>query len=504
MLGLGSIIGTGVFVSTALAASIAGPGVILAVAGAEPRRPVSPLARIGRDSLVPRTGLARPMFPVLHLYCAGRDGSVYCTGRRAVCLASFEVYGKHVSLSFENLGLIDPLLRAVHDEGYTHPTPIQEEAVGHLLKGKDLLGCAQTGTGKTAAFALPILQRLAGGTLPKGQTRPIRALIVTPTRELAAQIGESFAAYGRHTGLRHATVYGGVRQGPQARKIKKGVDVLVATPGRLLDLKRQKIINLSKVDVLVLDEADRMLDMGFIRDIRRIVAAVPDERQTMFFSATMPKTIQRLADSILTDPVEIRITPEAPAAETVDHAVYLVEPQHKQDLLHYLLETREDICRALVFAKTKRGADRILLHLQHANFNAEVIHSDRPQKARQRVLRDFKAGRTRVLVASDIAARGLDVDDISHVINFHLPAEAETYIHRIGRTGRAGQSGRALSFCSLAERAQLDSIERLIDQRVPTVEDHPYASPVPRRSRKNPRSRTPASWRRIRRGRGRR
>ena len=405
-------------------------------------------------------------------------------------------------MSFENLGLVEPLLCAVREEGYSHPTPIQEEAIGLLLQGSDLLGCAQTGTGKTAAFALPILQRLAGTKANGDGARPIRALIVTPTRELAAQIGESFTTYGRHTDLRQATIHGGVREGPQVRKLRRGVDVLVATPGRLLDLMGRKIARLSKVEVLVLDEADRMLDMGFIRDIRRIVASVPKERQTMLFSATMPKSIQHLANSILNDAVEIRITPEAPAAETVEHAVYLVEPKHKQDLLHYLLEQNDDISRALVFARTKRGADRVVLHLQHAHFSADVIHSDRPQKARQRVLSDFKEGRTRVLVASDIAARGLDVDDISHVINYDLPEDAETYVHRIGRTGRAGQAGRALSFCGLSERASLARIERLMDQKVPTIEEHPFASPVPRQPSRKLGPRFPASWRRI--GRGRR
>jgi ATP-dependent RNA helicase RhlE len=399
-------------------------------------------------------------------------------------------------LSFKNLGLIEPLSRAVREEGYIHPTPIQEEAIGLLLDGADLLGCAQTGTGKTAAFALPILQRLAGGKAPAEAKRPVRALVVTPTRELAAQIGESFATYGRHTHLRYVTVHGGVRQGPQVRKLKRGVDVLVATPGRLLDLMGQKVVTLAKVEVLVLDEADRMLDMGFIPDIRKIVARVPERRQTMLFSATMPKSIMHLANSILTDPVEIRITPEAPAAETVDQTVYFVEPRHKQALLHHLLD-QGDISRALVFARTKRGADRIVLHLKHAHYSAEVIHSDKPQRTRQRVLNNFKEGKTRVLVASDIAARGLDVDDISHVINYDLPKDPEMYVHRIGRTGRAGQPGRALSFCGLAERDHLDGIERLIDQQVPTAEDYPFASPIPRGPRKTPEAKIAAGWRRF-------
>ena len=405
-------------------------------------------------------------------------------------------------MTFEDLGLIEPLLDAVRGDGYTEPTPIQELAIGHLLAGRDLLGCAQTGTGKTAAFALPILQRLE-------QTKPhhphagrnIRVLVVTPTRELAAQVGESFVTYGRNLHWRSTTVYGGVRQRSQVQALKKGVDILVATPGRLLDLMQQGFVKLRHVEVLVLDEADRMFDMGFFRDIRRIVAAVPAERQTMLFSATMPKSIQHLAAAILTDPVEIRVTPEAPAAETVDHVVYLVEKNDKQGLLHHLLAD-EEISRALVFARTKRGADRVVLHLQHAGFNAEVIHSDRPQKAREKALNDFKNGRTRVLVASDIAARGLDIDDVSHVINFDMPQDAETYVHRIGRTGRAGQSGKALSFCGLDERSTLREIEQLIHKQLPAIEEHPFRSPVPRRSAKKTATRFPSSWRRL--GRGRR
>jgi len=404
---------------------------------------------------------------------------------------------KHLPLTFDDLGLIEPLLKAVREEGYTHPTPVQERAIGPLLDGHDLLGCAQTGTGKTAAFALPILQRLSRHKPPAEGRRPVRALVVTPTRELAAQVGESFATYGRHTDLRHVTVHGGVRQGPQARKLRHGVDVLVATPGRLLDLVGQKIARLSAVEVLVLDEADRMLDMGFIPDIRRILNLLPEQRQSMLFSATMPQTIQRLADSILTDPIDVRITPDAPEADTVEQSVYFVEPRHKQALLTHLLETRDDIRRALVFAGTKRLADRIVMHLQHADIDADVFHSDRPQHARQRVLDNFRGGRTRVLVASDIAARGLDVDNISHVINYDLPAEAGTYIHRIGRTGRAGQIGHALSFCGLAERDQLESIERLLDHDVPTIEDHPYRSPVPRRPRKSSAQRAAAAWNRV-------
>jgi len=388
-------------------------------------------------------------------------------------------------MQFEEFGLIEPLLRAVREEGYAQPTPIQQQAIPHLLEGKDLLGCAQTGTGKTAAFALPILHRLAPHDHPKRDARPIRSLVLTPTRELAAQIGQSFATYGRHTGLIHTTVYGGVKQGPQAKALKKGVDILVATPGRLLDLMGQRLVKLKHLEVFVLDEADRMLDMGFINDIRRVIAALPAERQTLFFSATMPPAIQSLADSILRKPVEVRIAPERPAAETVEHSVYFVERNHKRTLLSHLLSDGE-IKRALVFTRTKVGADRVTMHLRHADVLAQAIHSDKPQAKRQQALANFKRGKTRVLVASDIAARGLDVDDISHVINFDIPDEPETYVHRIGRTGRAGASGKALSFCSMAERSNLADIEKLIRRAVNVVEDHPFRSEVPRLPKQEP------------------
>jgi len=406
-------------------------------------------------------------------------------------------------LSFDKFGLIEPLLRAVREEGYTHPTPIQSSAIPHLLEGKDLLGCAQTGTGKTAAFALPILHRLETTGLVREGKRPIRVLVVTPTRELAAQVGESFDTYGRYTHQKQTTIYGGVPQRSQTRALERGVDILVATPGRLLDLIGQGYVNLGRVEVLVLDEADRMFDMGFIRDIRKIIAKVPEQRQTMLFSATMPSSIMNLANSILTNPVDVRITPGTPAAETVDHMVYLVERNHKQDLLHHLLVGQE-ISRALVFARTKRGADRVVLHLQYANISAEVIHSDKTQSARQKALDDFKCGRVRVLVASDIASRGLDVDDISHVINYDIPDEAETYVHRIGRTGRAGQTGLALSFCGLDERSNLRAIERLLKRELPVAAEHPFKSAVPPRPAGLAMTpSTPSSWRKLGRGRGR-
>jgi len=380
-------------------------------------------------------------------------------------------------MRFEDFGLIEPILKAIREEGYTDPTPIQVQAVPHVLAGRDLLGCAQTGTGKTAAFAWPILQRLTAAPRPHG-THPIRALVVAPTRELAAQIHESFRTYGRHVHLRHTVIYGGVRQHGQTQALKKGVDVLVATPGRLLDLMGQRYVDLRHVQVLVLDEADRMLDMGFIDDIRRIVAAVPKQRQTLLFSATMPSSIQHLADSILTDPVEVRIAPGRPAAETVEQFVYHVDLADKTVLLKHLLDAHPEMTRALVFTRTKRGADRVVRHLRYSDVPSDALHSDKSQKEREQTLEDFKAGRIRVLVASDIASRGLDVDDISHVVNFDIPEEPEVYVHRIGRTGRAGDQGRAWSFCSLAERASFEAIEKLIGRKVTLVSDHPHAPPT--------------------------
>jgi len=372
-------------------------------------------------------------------------------------------------MPFNNLGLIEPLLRAVRSEGYTTPTLVQEQAIPPILGGKDLLGCAQTGTGKTAAFALPILQHLhrrAGA--PKRGRRPIRALILAPTRELAAQIDESFQVYGRHAGLRHTVIFGGVKQGPQERALRSGVDILVATPGRLLDLLNQRVLSLAHVEILVLDEADRMLDMGFIHDIRRVVAQVPARRQTLLFSATMPREIQALADSFLKRPVTVRVAPESPAVSTVQQSVYFVESHQKATLLEHLLGNAA-VTRVLVFTRTKRGADRVVRRLSRGRIAAEAIHSNKSQNARTRALLNFKSGRTRVLAASDIAARGLDVDDISHVINYDLPREPETYVHRIGRTGRAGASGEAISLCSNEQRSHLRGIERLLGKDIPVL-----------------------------------
>ena len=382
---------------------------------------------------------------------------------------------------FKDLDLIDPLLCAIEEEGYTTPTPIQVQAIPPLLEGKDLLGCAQTGTGKTAAFALPILQRFHGNQHKGKGVRPIRALVITPTRELASQISDSFSAYGAHTRLRHTVVFGGVRQGPQAKALKKGVDILVATPGRLLDLMGQRLIDLRKLEVFVLDEADRMLDMGFIIDIRRVIAAMPQKRQTLLFAATMPSAIQGLADSLLKDPVEVRVSPEKPAADTVTQSVYLVEWHDKQALLEHLLEGK-DATRVLIFTRTKRGADKVTDHLKRSGIRADSIHSDKTQGARERALAKFKKGKTPVLVASDIAARGIDIDSITHVINYDMPNEAEVYVHRIGRTGRAGTQGVAWSFCGVEERYLLSAIEELLDQPIDIITEHPFLSPLPRRS----------------------
>jgi ATP-dependent RNA helicase RhlE len=373
-------------------------------------------------------------------------------------------------MAFHKLGLIEPLLRAVQSEGYTIPTAIQTQAIPHVLAGKDLLGCAQTGTGKTAAFALPILQRLSGqAPTSAAQHRLIRALVVTPTRELAAQIGESFRVYGRHTGLRQTVIFGGVKQSSQEQALRKGVDILVATPGRLLDLLNQRLLSLKHVEVFVLDEADRMLDMGFIHDIRRVIAYLPAKRQTLMFSATMPREIRTLADTILHQPLEIRVDPEARAADTVEHGLYFIASSQKPVLLEHLLQDPA-MSRALIFTRTKHGADRVAQRLGRAKISAEAIHSNKSQNARLRALDNFRRGKVRVLVASDIAARGLDVDDISHVINYDLPNEPETYVHRIGRTGRAGALGTAISFCSEEQRSELRDIERLLGMKIPALE----------------------------------
>jgi ATP-dependent RNA helicase RhlE len=371
-------------------------------------------------------------------------------------------------MQFSDLRLSPPLLRALEQEGYTIPTPIQAQAIPHALEGRDVLGCAQTGTGKTAAFALPILHRLFSSPVDKAQRGPrkARALILSPTRELASQIGESFGAYGRETGLKHTVIFGGVSQLHQERALARGVDIIVATPGRLIDLMQQRLVDLSGVEVFVLDEADRMLDMGFIDPIRRIAAATPSAgRQTLLFSATMPKPIMQLANSLLRDPVRVSVNPGASAAPLIEQSLFMVPTARKQALLHWLLEDTE-FTRVVVFTRTKHGAERVGKKLLRAGVAAETIHGNKAQNARRRALESFRDGRSRVLVATDVAARGLDVDNISHVINFDLPVEAEAYVHRIGRTGRAGASGIALSFCEPEERGLLRDIERLLGTKI--------------------------------------
>jgi ATP-dependent RNA helicase RhlE len=373
--------------------------------------------------------------------------------------------------TFSELDLIEPLQRALSEEGYSTPTPIQSQAIPPLLQGRDLLGVAQTGTGKTAAFALPILQRLSQGQ-PRGR-RSVRALILTPTRELAAQIADSFARYGRHLRLGHAVVYGGVGKVPQIKKLRAGVDILIATPGRLLDLMGENCVRTEGLEVLVLDEADRMLDMGFAPDVKRIIATLPRARQTLLFSATMPKDIAALADSILRDPVKVAVTPVATTAERVRQHVLFVDTADKRALLRELIEGT-GINRAIVFTRTKHAASRLADQLDRGGIAADAIHGNKSQAQRERALDNFRRGRCRILVATDIAARGIDIDGISHVINFDLPNEPESYVHRIGRTARAGASGAAISFCSADERDYLRAIERLIRRPIDVVDDHPY------------------------------
>jgi ATP-dependent RNA helicase RhlE len=379
-------------------------------------------------------------------------------------------------LLFEQLGIIEPILKALQAEGYTTPTPIQQQAIPVLLEGRDLLGCAQTGTGKTAAFAVPILQLLSEQQNPP---RGIRALILTPTRELAIQIEESFKAYGKGLKLRHAVIFGGVSQHTQVNTLRNGVDILIATPGRLLDLMQQRIVSLNQIEKFVLDEADRMLDMGFIHDVKRIITKLPEERQTLFFSATMPTEIARLSQTILRDPVKVEVTPVATTAETIVQALFFVDKAEKRKLLMHLLEDGE-IKRVLVFTRTKHGADRVVKDLAKAGVGAEAIHGNKSQQARQRALTNFKNGRTRVLVATDIAARGIDVDDLTHVINYELPNIPETYVHRIGRTGRAGAMGIALSFCDSEEKEFLRDIHKLIKTAIPVISDHPWHVEMPK------------------------
>ena len=371
---------------------------------------------------------------------------------------------------FTDLQLIKPILDALTQEGYEKPTPIQSQAIPHLLEGKDLLGTAQTGTGKTAAFAIPILQNLYHKNTKNHQ---IKALILTPTRELAIQIEESFKAYGRHLPLKTLVIFGGVKQGAQEQALKKGVDILVATPGRLLDFINQGIISLKNLEIFVLDEADRMLDMGFVHDVKRVVKLLPPKRQTLFFSATFPKEIQELANSMLRNPVKVEVAPVSSTADTINQSIYFVEKDDKLDLLTHILQD-EKLDQVLVFARTKHGSDKIARKLHKDNISAEAIHGNKSQNARQTALSNFKNKKTRVLVATDIAARGIDIDDLKYVINFELSDVSETYVHRIGRTGRAGAEGTSISFVDGLDLVNLRNTEKLIGKKIPVVKNHPF------------------------------
>lgn len=374
-------------------------------------------------------------------------------------------------MTFKELELIEPILKALDQVNYEIPTSIQEQAIPILLQGNDLLGCAQTGTGKTAAFSIPILQRLYKSDNRKG----IKALVLTPTRELAIQIGENFAEYGRYTGLKHTVIFGGVPQKPQVDALTRGVQILVATPGRLLDLQSQGLISLRSLEYFVLDEADRMLDMGFVHDIRRVLKLIPEKRQTLLFSATMPPEIEKLANTILTSPRKVEVTPASSTVETIEQSIYFVEKAEKTNLLLHLLKT-QDIESVLIFTRTKHGADKVTRILNKSGIPAEAIHGNKSQNARQRALTAFKAHTLRVLIATDIAARGIDVSQLSHVINYEIPNIPETYVHRIGRTGRAGHEGIAISFCESEELPYLKDIQKLIGLQIPVVKDHPFVT----------------------------
>ncbi len=373
-------------------------------------------------------------------------------------------------MNFSDLHLIDPIAKALQEEGYTQPTPIQQKSIPHILEGKDLLGTAQTGTGKTAAFAIPILQNLTKQT---SRSKHIKALILTPTRELAIQIEESFNAYGRHLPLRTLVIFGGVKQGAQEQALKKGVDILVATPGRLLDFIGQGLISLKTLDIFVLDEADRMLDMGFVHDVKRIIKLLPSKRQTLFFSATFPEEISNLAKSMLTHPVKVEVAPVSATADTIQQKVYFVDKENKLDLLTHIL--KKDISDAvLVFSRTKHGADKIARKLQKEKISAEAIHGNKSQNQRQNALNNFKSGKTRVLVATDIAARGIDIDELKYVVNYELSDVSETYVHRIGRTGRAGAEGKSISFVDGLDLVNLKNTEKLIGKKIPVEKEHPF------------------------------
>jgi len=385
-----------------------------------------------------------------------------------------------ILMSFKNLNLIEPVMKALTAEGYTIPTPIQKQSIPFVLEGRDLQGCAQTGTGKTAAFAIPIIQLLQQ---QKQHKNAIKVLVLTPTRELAIQIDESFAAYGKFTSMRHTVIFGGVSQLHQTNALRRGIDVLTATPGRLLDLINQGFIDLRQLEIFVLDEADRMLDMGFIHDVKKVIAYLPAKRQTLFFSATMPPEIQKLAKSLLVNPAKVEVTPPTSTVDKIEQSLYHTNKNDKPNLLLHLLDENK-IRTALVFTRTKHGADKVVKYLLKNDVDAAAIHGNKSQNARQLALNNFKNGKLRVLVATDIAARGIDIDELTHVFNYDLPEVPETYIHRIGRTGRAGNSGIAIAFCDTEERGNLNDIQKLIGIKVPVVEAHPYPAiyglPIPK------------------------
>ena len=378
-------------------------------------------------------------------------------------------------MDFKKLELIEPILKALTDEGYTTPTPIQQQSIPYVLATRDLLGTAQTGTGKTAAFAIPILQLLYNAKQQEKEKgrRHIKALILTPTRELAIQIDESFASYGKYCGLNHAVIFGGVSQLHQTNQLRNGVDILVATPGRLLDLMSQGFIGLQHLQIFVLDEADRMLDMGFIHDVKRVIIKLPERRQTLFFSATMPPEIQSLANILLTKPATVSVAPVSSTVDMIDQSLFYVDKKNKPDLLLYLLKNH-NIPSALVFTRTKHGADKLVKILHHEKIASAAIHGNKSQNARQNALNNFKDGQLKVLVATDIAARGIDIDDLTHVINFELPEVPETYVHRIGRTGRAGNAGTSFSMCDHEEKDDLRQIQKLIGKNIPITDSHPF------------------------------
>ncbi|HDP93925.1 MAG TPA: DEAD/DEAH box helicase [Candidatus Aminicenantes bacterium] len=388
-------------------------------------------------------------------------------------------------MQFKELGIIEPLLRALKEEKYIEPTPIQAKAIPLILNRNDVLGSAQTGTGKTAAFAIPILQHLYLSRNNSNGGRMVKSLVITPTRELAIQIAESFSIYGKFTGIRNTVVFGGVPQGKQTDALRKGTDILVATPGRLLDLMDQGFIKLNDIEYFVLDEADRMLDMGFIHDIRKIIMKLPAKRQSLFFSATMPGNIVELSRKILTNPHKVDVSPVSSAAETVSHYLYYTNKSKKKDLLFHILKDRE-IDQVLLFSRTKHGADKITRNLKREKIRTAAIHGDKAQNQRQKVLSQFKAGEIRVLVATDIAARGIDIDKLKYVINYDIPNIAETYVHRIGRSGRAGENGNAVSLCEPEENVFIKDIEKLIKQKITVINDNPFPqTDIPRTTEEN-------------------